>query len=288
MLFSDSRTSDSDTAINGKVEQMYKNLDQVLKSLYKKEEIKKAQEEQEKYNTEIKKDVIEESIQKKITDHMKKTFDKLIVPKGNPTAKWTATFNLLDYNLFTNMINENVADDMYSNVDANFIAYIISELFRRGLVSETKRSNFKNDIDYINFLIEQNIGILMGSEYVLKNIDYTYTSQFNTFAQTCKCIFSGYYINGGLALKDESIQIRLNKVNAYIKPLSLEDVDLNYDEKNSIYSYNVTNDIMLPFKKDEFLVYINNKRKKLSVSMEVEIIVNSGEIGTLFKRDDNE
>lgn len=288
MLFGDSRTNDSDPTIDSKVEQMYEKLEQALKSLYKKEEVKKAKEEQEKYNTETNKDAVVVNIQKKITDHMKNTFGKLIVQKGKPTEKWTATFNLLDCNLFTNMINENVVDDMYSDVDANFIAYIISEFLRRELVFETKRSEFKNDIDYINFLNKQKIGILMGSEYVLKNIDYTYTNEFNAFAQTCKCIYAGYYKDGALALKAGSLQIRLNKVNVSIRPLSLKDVDLDYNEKDKTYFYNITNDITLPFQKDELLVYINNKRKILNISMEVEIIANNRKIGTLVKRDDNE
>jgi len=48
------------------------------------------------------------------------------------------------------MINE-ITEDMYSNIDANFIAYIINELLTRGFVSEKKRLNFKDDVQYLDF-----------------------------------------------------------------------------------------------------------------------------------------
>jgi hypothetical protein len=285
MLFGDSRTSDSDSAIDGKIEEMYNQLEQTLKSFYKTEEVEKAKEEQEKYNTETDKEAVVASIQKKIADHMENTFGELTIEKGKPTRKWTATFNLLNYHLLTNTINDNVADDVYSNIDANFIACIIYELLRRGLVSETKRSKFENDIDYINFLDDQKIGILMGSEYALENIDYTYKNQFNAFAKKCRCIFAGYYNTGALALVEGRLQIRLNKVNASIRPLSVKDIDLEYNEKDKTYSSGAIN---VPFEKDELLGYLNNKRKILNVSTEVEIVVNNGEVGTLVRRDDNE
>lgn len=286
-FFTNNNTYDNYDFIDIDINKMYNLLDQLIKKSYKEEEIKKAKEDQEKYICDIKLDAVIESIKKKVYNHMENTFNVLNVEKCEDNIQWISTFKLLDVNLFTNMVNDNVVDSMYSDVDASFIGYIIYELKKRKFVTEVKRSKWPNDLDYINFLKEKNLSILLGNEYVLKNNDYTYTNAYKEFQSNCQSIYAGYYQSGGLALKKGSLQIRLISVDVSIRPLSLDDAVAEYNEKEDTFSYNVTNNIYIPFKKEEFIVYINNKRKLLNISMDVEIIVNGNDIGFAITRDNN-
>jgi len=39
-------------------------------------------------------------------------------------------------------------------------------------------------------------------------------------------------------LKEEDFQVKLNNASVFIRPLSLDDVYINYDENSNRYSYN--------------------------------------------------
>ena len=175
---------------------------------------------------------------------------------------------------------------MYSDVIGALGANIINELFKRKLINKISRTEFKDDDEYLSFLKEKNIKTLIGSEYVFKNSDYRNEDKFKTFFNDLQCIFYGFYQSGGVALKDNSVKMNIKNVKISIRPVSL-DADKYTPDENDIISYNVTNDIIIPFHKDEFMVYINNKRKLLSVSIEVEFIARKDNIGVYIVRNDD-
>lgn len=285
ILFSNSRTGYDDSTLDKKIDEMYIMLEKELKQKYKLQEVSKAEQEQKNYE-EVNVDGIINSIKSKIQIHMENTFGTLSFDTKEVYSKWTSRFNVLDINLFTDMIKEDVVDDMFANVDTTFVGNIITELLTRCAVSPKLKSSFKNDLEYIQYLRDNKLDILMGSEYVLKNNDYTYMNQFKNLEKNCNCIYTGYFNEKALAIRKGSLQIKFKSVDVVISSLVVSESVANYDEENNTYSYNVSNDIYLPFTKDELILYINNKRKLLNISIEVEVSVINSDIGRVIVRDD--
>lgn len=271
---------------NNEVEEMYSDLEDYLKAVYKDKEIKEAAEEQKKYIDTVDEESVIDNIQEKVSKHLESVVSGLNIKSNKKNLKWTAKFNLLNCDLFTRMINNDVVDSMYSDVIGALGANIINELFNRKLINKISRKEFKDDDEYLSFLKEKNIKTLIGSEYVFKNSDYRNEDKFKTFFNDLQCIFYGFYHSGGVALKDNSVKVNIKNVKISIRPVSL-DADKYTPDENDIISYNVTNDIIIPFHKDEFMVYINNKRKLLSVSIEVEFIARKDNVGVYIVRNDD-
>lgn len=268
------------------VEKMYLDLEGYLKTVYRNNEMKEAEEEQKKYVENVDEESIINNMQEKVNKHLKSVVSELNIKSSEKNIKWTAKFNLLNCNLFTEMINNDVVDSMYSDIIGSLCANIINELFKKNLINKVLRADFKDDVEFLSFLKEKNIKTLIGSEYVFKNSDYRNEDKFKTFFDDLQCIFYGFYQSGGVALKDNSVKVNIKNVKISIRPVSLS-ADKYTPDENDIISYNVTNDIIIPFHKDEFMVYINNKRKLLNISIEVEFIAQKDNIGMYIVRNDD-
>ena len=268
--------------IDNDIDEMYLKLEKYIKSAYKEVEIKEAKDEQEKYNALFGGKNVINNVCENVIKHLKDITGGLNVQDSKENIKWTAQLSLLNCNLFTQMINDDELDSIYTDIRGSLVANVINELLKRKLLKKVSRKEFENDDEYLSFLRKENIRTLMGSEYIFKNSDYRNADKFKSFCNECQCIFYGFFQSGGIALKGNSIKVSIKDVKISVRPVPLSD-DYMPDE-NGIVSYNITNDIIIPFHKDEFMVYINNKRKLLSISIEVEFITRKNNIGLYIDR----
>lgn len=268
--------------INTDIDEVYLKLEKYIKSVYREVEKKEARNEQEKYIDSFGGKNVINNVREKVIKHLKDITGGLNVQDSKENIKWTAQLSLLNCNLFTQMINDDELDSIYTDIRGSLVANVINELLKRKLLKKVSRKEFENDDEYLSFLRKENIRTLMGSEYIFKNSDYRSADKFKSFCNECQCIFYGFFQSGGIALKGNSIKVSIKDVKISIRPVPLSD-DYMPDE-NGIVSYNVTNDIIIPFHKDEFMVYINNKRKLLSISIEVEFITRKNNIGLYIDR----
>ncbi len=267
------------------VSNIYYDMEQGIKTIYKTQEMKMAEIEQNKYIDNIDEMTLVESITNKLEDHFKSLFGGLAINPEIKTKKWNATIQLLNYNLYTDMVNNEIIDKAYSNINDVFSSNIINELLLNGnFLQELSREKMRDE-EFLNTLKEKNIKTLIGQEYIFKNTDYKNKNKFKDFLNKIYCIFYGDYWHGGVALAENTIKVNIKKVNVTIKSPTLKDIEYESDEEGEILSYKAINDILIPFQKDELIVYINNKRKILNISVELEFIVQDKIIGYHITRD---
>lgn len=272
---------------NISADDLLSNLETYLKSIYKNKCINEAAREQRNYIDNIDENAVANSLQNILEKSFKDTFENIPFNETDETVTWINTFNLINYNLFTDMINENVIDNsILSDIYASFVINVINELLKKKLIKHVTRTTFKSDGEFLDYIKGNQHATLIGAEYVFKNSDYKNTSDFNAVFERMNCIFYGYYKSGGILLRANSFKLKIKKVNIKIGSVTLSDIDYTADENGEILSYKVTNNIIIPFPKNELIEYLKNKRKMLSISVEAEFSVNGNDIGSLITRND--
>ena len=81
------------------------------------------------------------------------------------------------------------------------------------------------------------------------------------------------------------MKINIKKVDVTIASPSLNDIEYRHNSEKDILSYKVNNVIELPFEREELIQYVNNKRKIITISANLEFIAEDGEIGAHILRD---
>lgn len=287
-LFGDSKGYRTDKFLGNKISAIYEKTKSYIEEQFKKEEENRAKRAQNRYTEEIKVDRVVDSIRNKVNRHLKNKFGDLHITNENIHESWTSSFEILDCNLFTDMVNEDVSDRIFSAIDANLALYLIDELYRRKLLRKEYKSSFVDDSKYIEFLRSNDLYVLLGSEYILKNTDYQYRDKFEDYENKCIRIYTEYASDFAMAAKKESLQINIKDIRISIEPLIISRSGAEYDEQNNVYRYEVTNGIKIPFTEDELTEYLKNIRKILKIIIDVEISVATDNIGVIIALDDNE
>lgn len=268
------------------VDDMYKSLERFLQAKCVNDEVKQAQQEQEKYLHDVDEKAVIVEIQEKIKQHFEDVFGQLDVNKKDKHSKWTIKLNLFNCDMFTDMINSNIAEEFYDNIDSALVVNIISELLKRNLIHVVKRKQFKDDDKFMQFIKNGDYETLIGPEFVFRPSNYLNKDKFDDIIKNYRTIFCGYFKIGGLLLKKKGLRINVKGITASIRPVTLSDVEYTYDETRDLYTYKLTNNMMIPFQKDELVTYLNNKRKLLNISVEIELVSKNKNVGSLITRNE--
>lgn len=278
-----------DESIDSEVDKKYDFLKNKLQELYKKEEIEKAEDDQKKYLDTVDENDVVQCIRKKLKEHFEEVLGSLNVKRKKSNKKWTAEIELTNCNLFTDMIDKNIAEtlekEIFREIDAVLINGIIVELLEKQKISRVSRQDLKTDEEFIDFLKNNEYKILMGSEYVFGHYNYKNHDTFSELFKNSDCMFLGFYQSGGAALKKNYLKINIKKVDVTIASPSLNEIEYRHNSEKDILSYKVNNVIELPFEKEELIQYVNNKRKIITISAKLEFIAEDGEIGAHILRD---
>lgn len=285
-IFCNPRSNETEEITASKIDKIYESLDAYLRDSLKNEATIEAKKEQEKYEKEVKVDNVISTIKTNVTEHVIDSFKDLEFTESNDSISWKCKFKILSYNLFTDMITEKMTDRMYSDIDIILIANLIVELTNRNLLKKTYRSEFETDQEYIEFLKKNELYVLVGSEYVLKNEEYEFREEFKEYEKKCQCVYTGYGVNQALAIRRNELQIKVCNTDVKIESLPVSESGAIYNEQSGIYQYEVTNNIAIPFTEEELKEYLANKRKLITMDLEVEIVVNENSIGNIIIRDD--
>ena len=145
-----------DESIDSEVDKKYDFLKNKLQELYKKEEIEKAEDDQKKYLDTVDENDVIQCIRKKLKEHFEEVLGSLNVKRKKSNKKWTAEIELTNCNLFTDMIDKNIAEtlekEIFREIDAVLINGIIVELLEKQKISRVSRQDLKTDEEFIDFL----------------------------------------------------------------------------------------------------------------------------------------
>lgn len=265
--------------IETRVDVLYNKLEHTIKRRYKESAIHRAEEYQNEYETNDQENLLISAIENKVQEHLKHKFSSLITEQDGSGGY--VKVHLLRCNYLTETLKTENIGRFFWEIDGAFVEGIAYVLKKRNIAETINRSQeFQDNDDFIGHLQQKEVDILLGSEYVLKGKDYKKANQFKEFAENLERIYTGGR-GIGLALKRDNIKICIHDVNVAIHSLTLGEVDVDYDEKRQLYTYEISHGMSADFEKQELESFIHNQRKILDITMRISVICENAEAGVL-------
>lgn len=265
--------------IETRVDVLYNKLEHIIKRRYKESAIHRAEEHQNEYETNDHENLLIFETRNKVQKHLQDKFASLITDQDNSGGN--IKVHLLRCNYLTETLKTENISRFFWEIDGAFVDGIAYVLKKRNIVETINRSQeFQDNDDFIAYLQQKEVDILLGSEYVLKGKDYKKANQFKEFAENLEQIYTGL-IGKGLALKKDNIKVCIHDVNVSIHSLTLGEIDVNYDEKRQLYTYEISHGMPADFEKEELEAFIHNQRKILDITVRISVITENAKTGVL-------
>ena len=112
----------------------------------------------------------------------------------------------------------------------------------------------------MKYLKTNELYILLGSQYVLKNKDYRNSAEYKNFLQDYEEIYTSG-MPEGIALKRNSLQVCLHDVNVSIHSPSIEETRVEFDNESQKYKYSIMSGLPIDFEEDELREFLFNNYK---------------------------
>jgi putative uncharacterized protein (fragment) len=271
----------SEEQIDKEVGLMYDDLEKMVKKKQKERYIRLAREAQENYELKIN----EEEICKKIRDDTIKNINEKFAPilVERDEKNEIIDVNLLNLTDYTSSVGtKNNTNGYYSHMDGMFLLGIASFLNRKQVVELKQRfDDFADDIEFVNYLEANNLHLLLGSQYILKNRDYRVSAEYKKLLEDYETIYTAV-LRDGIALRRNSIQVCLHNINVSIHSPSIQEENVEYDKETGKYNYPILNGLPIDFEEDELREFLYNNRKVINVTAKISIQVNEKPCGTIF------
>ena len=268
----------SEGEIDKEVGLMYDDLEKMVKKKQKERYIKLAEEAQENYESKINEEEICEKIKNDTIKKIKEKFAPILVESDETNGIIHVNLlNLIDYT--SSMGTKNSTNGYYSHMDGMFLFGIARFLYQRRVVEFKKR--FDDDREFMEYLAANNLHLLLGSQYILKNRDYRISAEYKKFMEDYETIYTTV-LQDGIALKADSIHVCLHDINISIHSPSIKEENVEYDEKTRKYYYPILNGLPIDFDEDELREFLYNNRKVINVTAKISIQINEKICGTIF------
>lgn len=270
----------SDEKIDVEVDLMYDNLEKTVKRKQKAKYIQLAKKEQREYEVNINEEEICERIRTETIRKIEEQFSSILAE--NDKQNEVIVIDLLTLDGYTQSVQNTKLDGYYTHIDGMFLFGIIKFLYQKQVAEVKSRfDDFTGDKEFMEYLSINNLHLLLGSQYILKNRDYRLREEYKKFVEDYETIYTAD-VNVGLALKRNSVQVCLHDVNVSIHSPNIAESDAEYDEKTGRYRYSIINGIPIDFEESELTEFLYNNRKVISVNAEISIQVNEKPCGTIF------
>lgn len=271
----------SEEKINTEVDLMYDSLEKMVKKKQKERYIRLAKEEQESYEVQINEKVICDRIRNDTIKSIKEKFAPILIETDEQNGIIDVPMlNLIDY---TSSIGaKNNVSGHYSDMAGMFLYGIVRFLYQRKVLDEKNRfDDFPDDKEFMEYLATNDLHILLGSPFILKNRDYKISAEYKKFLEDYETIYTAA-LQDGIALKKDSVQVCLHEINVSIHSPSIEEMNAEYIEATGRYNYAIVGGLPIDFEEEELKEFVYNNRKVINVTAKVSIQVNEMPCGTIF------
>lgn len=271
----------SEEQIDKEVDLMYDDLEKIVKKKQKERYIRLAKEAQENYETKINEEEICEKIKNDTIKNIKEKFAPILIESDEKNRIIDINLlNLIDYT--SSMGTKNNTNGYYLHMDGMFLLGIARYLYQRRVLESKKRfDDFTDDKEFMEYLAANNLHLLLGSQYILKNRDYRISTEYKRFLEDYETIYTTV-LQDGIALKKNSVQVCLHDINVSIHSPSIKEENVEYDKKTGKYYYPILDGLPIDFDEDELREFLYNNRKVINIAAKISIQVNEKPCGTIF------
>ena len=138
-------------------------------------------------------------------------------------------------------------------------------------------------MDFVKYLEEHHLYLLLGSQYILKNKDYMVSAKYKKLLENYETIYT--ISSDGIALKQNSIEVCLHDVDVTIHPSNIQEEMVEYDEEDGKYKYAIVDGLPIDFDKTELSEFLYNSRKIIDITAHISVQINEKLCGTIFTRE---
>lgn len=269
-----------DERIDVEISLMYDSLEKVVKKKQKARYIESAIDEQKEYEATINEKEICEKIKNTTIKKIKEKFSAILIEEDKRNR--IVEIDLFNMEYYTKSLRNKNLDGYYSDIDGMFLFGIKEILRQRKVVNLKKRfDDFPRDKEFMEYLSANNLHLLLGSQFILRNRDYRISDEYKKFLEDYETIYTAVVIEG-IALKRDSVQVCLHDVNVSIHSPSIAESGAEYDEETGKYNYSIINGLPIDFEKDELREFLYNYRKLINITAKISVQVNEKPCGTIF------
>lgn len=270
----------SEELIDKEVGLMYSDFEKMAKKKQKEKYIRLAKEEQKNYELKINEEEICKMIKANVIKDICEKFAPILVEEDEKNE--SIKVDLLRLYEYTKSVSVNDRiNGHYSHINGNFLIGIEKFLIQEKAVDYKRRfKDFSDDMDFVKYLEEQQLYLLLGSPYIFKNKDYMVSAKYEKLLDDYETIYT--VSSNGIALKRNSIQVCLHDVDVTIHPSNIQEEKVEYNEEDGKYKYAIVNGIPIDFDKDELSEFLYNSRKIINITAYISIQINEELCGTIF------
>ena len=261
-----------------------------IRKEYREHELEEARKDAAKYAEEFNEESTLSSIKDKTRRSLCEKYGAVV--KNNPGKgslyKQSVTVPLLTFdNLTSGMTEENLIETCVSHTNNTFVDQLSYYLLNKNIIPcYGIRDKFEDDDAYLTFLSDNAEKIfLLGSEFVLKNIDYRNIEAYKKIEEGIAKAYT--YSSFGMILFSDAITVEIEDVLVNIGSPSEEEILRRavWNENLKKYIYEIYSGFKAEFNKDELISYVQDKRKIVKIEARLNIYTYKEDVGFALKRE---
>lgn len=254
--------------------ELYNQIIVGIRDLYKEKKVDEAREKEARFlkdKNEINNKISEwEHI---IISAIKNAFSEDIDLYGNGKDIDFHDISLFHFTTYTDMVKDSINDTSVNRIIAALIDGYIGLLADEKWIDKKTRDEYIDDQEYIHYLIENDIGCMIGSEYLLKNNDYLMSEKFNSATKDFKWIKNVGCFKG-MGVKKESVRFYIKDLKVDIKNSNAEYEKVRETNAEGQYFYEPIFNISIDFNnKEDLEEFVGQSRKIVEVTAKIAVSV---------------
>lgn len=252
-------------------------LKYAISILYKEAELNKSKED---IKTEEEYSIIKNSIRNKTEKILKETLQVF----NNKNKKDIINENviLLKLDTHTDFLDKNGIDNIIQETKSLIIPYVVMPIINKNLKIDIISRNDKNIL--VRFF-ELYYSLGFKTDTLIGYRDYFYgiddIDKFRKFEENKIKLKGVYSSNCIITIDSRKLYFNIDSIFVEIKKLDIDEIckELDQNEKGE-YMYNITNNIYIPFTKEELKIYLDNTRRYITIKANIEYSIKDRCIGS--------
>ena len=260
------------------IDTLYSILENSLQPLFTEMTIQDSITKLEQYHAQFSEEVLVNEYKKQISEFVTKSFSALKAQQGTVCTIQNA--ELINYRFLTHFVGKTMDKMTLDSLQFNIFCFICTFLLKHKLITETDNINIKDTKKFLDYLENENLDFLIGSSDVLQPHDYRNLEQLERYETEFNKLYILGWFRDIIALKSNFISIKLTNININISIPSIKDMQDEYSKENGFF-YKKGN--IEKFTEKEFVQYVQNTYRNLSVSSDIVITLSDKYVGKYIR-----
>ena len=255
----------NDERIN--IDQIYNLLIQILQRIITEIKIDESNEFLKQYKSKFSEKVLGNEYRKQIEAFLEKSFSPLKGIAGKPFKIKNAI--LLDYQFLLKFVEPYLSKMSMNALLFNLISLITEFLIKNEIITRTK-INIENTKDYLDFLSNNSLDFLIGSQDLLAPHNYKNPILLERYENEYAHLYILSWFRNILALNSNSLSISVTNLRTEFSTPNFEDIKEDYIQDGDYFRKPENAEC---FTKDELQIFIKNTYRNIKIIADIDLLI---------------